>query len=209
MPPALHQFSRLLRQWTVSEGVDTEVAVRLLDRFFGVCVASCVMLLAVGTPFVFQNKIGAAVSSVLFLAMTLTNWYISRRGNPALAAKIFGTLGGMLVTALLFFGVHSTIALFVFAVATMLIVVLGVRAGTLFAACFMAAWLFYIALEAKGIAPPKLFPSLPLTAWMMSAIALLLILLPMPELISHLRKWGSLMPSSASFLPASDRLPRD
>ena len=197
MFPVLKQLPRILHQWALNEGVDSEVAMRLLDRFFGVCVASCALLLLVGIPFVFQNKIGSTGVSLLLIGLTLTNWRISRRGNPALAARIFGTAAGTLAAAMLFLGLHTTVALFVFAIATMLIVVLGVRAGTLFAVGYMAAWLLYIVLDAQGMAPPKLFPSPPLTGWMISIISLLLILLPLPELISHMRK-AQLSAESAS-----------
>jgi signal transduction histidine kinase len=177
-----------LRQIASTEGVDAEVAARLLDRFFGVFIAACVLLLILGTPFFFVNKTGSAVAILFLLASAVACRRISRGGNPARAARLFGMLAWTLATTMLFLGLPASIALFVFSTAMMLAVVLGMRAGALFAAGYLAAWLLYIALDARGMAPPRLFPGPPLTAWMLSLIALLLILLPVPELIGRLRK---------------------
>jgi signal transduction histidine kinase len=185
---ALHQLLSTLRQLASTKGVDAEVAARLLDRSFGVFFAACALLLIVGTPFFFVNKTGSAAAILFLLAITASCWRINRSGNPVRAARLFGMLAWTLATAMLFLGLPASIALFVFAVALMLAVVLGMRAGALFAAGYLAAWLLYIALDARGMAPPKLFPGPPLTAWMLSLIALLLILLPVPELIGRLRK---------------------
>lgn len=184
----LRQMVSSFRQLASTEGVDAEVAARLLDRFFGVFVAACALLLLVGTPFLFVNKTGSAAAILFLLAITATCWRISRGGNPSRSARLFGMLAWMLATTMLFLGLPASIALFVFATAMMLAVVLGMRAGALFAAGYLAAWLLYIGLDARGMAPPRLFPGPPLTAWTLSLIALLLILLPVPELIGRLRK---------------------
>jgi signal transduction histidine kinase len=197
MPHALRQLIVTLRQLASTKGVDAEVAARLLDRFFGVFVAACTLLLFIGTPFLFVNKTGSAAAILFLLAITAACWRISRRGYPARAAGLFGMLAWVLATTMLFLGLPASVALFVFAIAMMLAVVLGMRTGALFAASYLAAWLLYIALDARGMAPPRLFPGPPLTAWMLSLIALLLILLPVPELIGRLRN-AQIVAESAS-----------
>lgn len=187
MSSTYHQQPGILRQLVSSEGVDAQVAARLLERFFGVFVVVCVLLL-VATPFVFLNKAGSVAGILFLLAITLICRHISRRGNAALAARLFGILAFALATAMLFLGLYASMALFVCAIAMMQAIVFGLRTGALFAAAYFAAWLLYIVLDARGIAPPRLFPAPPLTSWMISIIAFLLILLPVPELIGRLRK---------------------
>ncbi len=189
MPTTLpRQIWAGLRLLASSDGVDAPLAIRLLDRFFGLFAMVCTLLLVFGELFFFKAKLASGITSVAVLAVTLFAWRISRRGQPKRAIALFAGMVWLIGTVTLFLGMPPSIAVFVLATAMVFATVLGVRWGTLFAGTYLLVYLAYIVLDAQGLAPQRIFFTLPGVVWFHHVVAILLTLLPIPELIASLRR---------------------
>ncbi len=165
---------------------------RLLDRFYGIFVLVCVVFLTIGVPFVFVRKTVSAAATLTTLAGVLLAWRISRRGQPQQSLKLFAVGLWTVLVALLFAGLPPVTAATALAMAVMLATVVNLRAGVIFGASYLVAWLLYIALVAANLAPPPFFTGATLTGWFVAAVATWLVLLPIPEMIRNLREAASM-----------------
>lgn len=188
MNSTAQQEPSILRQLASDEAVDPEAARILLNRFFGILLAVSSFMLLFGVAFVFPNKLASAIAIAPLLGITLWAWRINHKGHPRRAASRFAVFIWVLGAVSLFSGLPSSISVFILATAVVLAVVLGVRQGACFALSFLAVWLLYIVLDAHGLAPEKQFSGLPAAAWFHNLIALLVVLLPIPDLIGRLHK---------------------
>jgi diguanylate cyclase (GGDEF)-like protein len=165
---------------------------RLLDRFYSIFLFTCAIFLTVGVPFVFYRKAASAVASTVMLLLVLWAWRTSRRGQPQRALQVFAGGLWLVLVGLIYAGLPPVTAGTAVAMAMMLVVVVSLRAGVTFGATYLAAWLVYIVLQTQGLAPKAYFTGATLTSWFIGAVAMWLVLLPIPELIRGLRQSASL-----------------
>ena len=166
--------------------------VALLDRFYSVFFVICVVFLAVGVPFVFHRKAATAVAALAMGVAVLLSWRMSRRGQPQKSLKLFSVGLWLLLVGLIYGGLPPVAAGTAVAMAMMLAVVVSVRSGMVFGVSYLLAWLLYIGLQAAHLAPEPYFAGSIMTGWLIGAVAIWLVLLPVPELIRSLHKAASL-----------------
>jgi PAS domain-containing protein len=166
--------------------------VALLDRFYGVFLVICIVFLTVGVPFVFHRKVASAAGAVAMAVAVLLSWRMSRRGQPQQSLKRFSVGLWLLLVGLIYGGLPPVTAGTAVAMAMMLAVVVNVRSGVIFGVSYLLAWLLYIALQAAHLAPEPYFAGSIMTGWLIGAVAIWLVLLPVPELIRSLHKAASL-----------------
>lgn len=171
---------------------ETESSARMLDHFYRIFLGICLLFLLVGVPFVFYRKAVSAALCVTLAVSVLACWRMSRRGAPQKSLKIFASGMWIVLVALLYAGLPPVTATTAMAMALMLAVVVNLRAGVLFGASYMLAWLLYLGLGSANLAPAPYFTASPLTSWFISAAAVWLVLLPSPSLVRNLRKAASL-----------------
>lgn len=167
-------------------------SIRLLDRFYRIFFLTCLVFLTIGVPFVFYRKAASATATLIMTIAVLMAWRMSRRGQPRKSLIFFAAGLWVVLVGLIYGGLPPATAGTAVAMAVMLAVVVHLRAGVIFGASYLLAWLLYIALQAAHLAPPPYFVGTTLTGWFIAAIAIWLVLLPIPELIHQLRKAGSL-----------------
>jgi diguanylate cyclase (GGDEF)-like protein/PAS domain S-box-containing protein len=166
-----------------------QIAIRrLLDRFYGIFAVMGAVILLIGVPFVFVQKTASAVLAVLLLALVFVAWRVSRAGQPQRSLILFAAVLWAFQVGLIYGGLPPGATATAIAVAAMLAVVVGTRAGIVYGLCFLAAWLSHIVLAAYGLAPPPFFPGRPIATWFVGALAIWLVLLPIPELVMRLRE---------------------
>lgn len=180
-------LAHLLRQLTSNEGVDRQLGVVLMGRFLAVFLTIITMLLVFGTLFFYVTKISSAIVVTCLIAITLLAWRINRRGDPRRAAIVFAVLAWVVGTTTLYLGSASSISVLVLGTSVVVAVVLGGRSGLLIIFSYLAVWLLYMVLDAHGLSPTKRIISNPLMSWFHNVIGALLLLLPLPELVSRLR----------------------
>ncbi|MDH4191922.1 MAG: ATP-binding protein, partial [Betaproteobacteria bacterium] len=161
--------------------------LRLLDKFYRIAFVLAVIILVVGVPFFLVRRIAGLVTVLALLAGIGVCWSMARRGQPERSLLLFAALAWVLLVVLLFLGVEPTFAGFMLAISMMLAVVVNHRVGQLYAVSYMATWLAYIVLGQLGWTPPRYFPVPIYTQWFFGAIAVWLVLLPIPSLVSQLR----------------------
>ena len=165
---------------------------RLLDRFYGIFLLACIVFLAIGVPFVFHRKVVSAAATMIMLIAVLTAWRMSRRGQHQKSLKFFAVLLWVILVSLIYAGLPPVTAGTAVAMAVMLAVIVNLRAGVVFGVSYLAAWLLYIVLQSANLAPAPYFTGATLTGWFIGAVAIWLVLLPIPELVHGLHKAASL-----------------
>ena len=166
-------------------------SIRLLHRFYSIFFFVGSVLLAIGVPFVFYRKAASAVALLVLILAVLIAWRMNRRGQPQKSLIFFAVVMWLIMVALIYAGLTPTTAGAV-VMAMMLAIVVHVRAGAIFGISYLLAWLLYLALRTANLIPAPYFPGAVMSAWFVGAVAIGLVLLPIPELILHLRKAASL-----------------
>ena len=166
--------------------------IRLLDRFYSIFFFVCIVFLTIGVPFVFYRKTVSAAATMTMAVLVLLAWRVSRRGQPQKSLIFFAVGLWMTLVGLIFAGLPPVTAGTAVAMAVMLAVVVHLRAGVIFGASYLLAWLLYIALQTAHLAPAPYFTGTTLTGWFIGAVTIWLALLPIPELIRNLRQAASL-----------------
>ena len=161
--------------------------VRLLNRFYAIFTGACITLLAIGVPVFFVRKTGSAIVALVLLAAVLSAWRVNVKGNPQSSLKLFSVFALIIGITALYLGVAQTIVVFIIAIAVILAVVVNLRTGIVFGGVYLLAWLVYVLLGLNGIAPPPYFVGGPVASWFHGVVALLLVLLPVPELVATMR----------------------
>ena len=172
---------------TTSQDISTSQKIRLLDQFYAAFIFLCLLLLGVGVPFIFYRKASSATIAVIAIGCVIGARSMSRHGRPERSLAIFSMGMWVLLVALIFGGLPPNGAAVALAISVMLSVVVSARAGVLFGATYMCAWLSYIVLGMYHLAPAPFFASIPLTGWLIVAGATWLILIPIPALVNNLR----------------------
>jgi diguanylate cyclase (GGDEF)-like protein len=167
-------------------------SISLLDRFYSIFLFMCIVLLTIGVPFVFHRKLASAAATLIMTVAVLMAWRMSRRGQPQKSLKLFAVGLWVILVSLIYAGLPPVTAGTAIAMAVMLAVVVHLRAGVIFGASYLLAWLSYIVLQSAHLTPPPYFPGSPLTGWIIGAVAIWLVLLPIPELVRNLHKAASL-----------------
>jgi signal transduction histidine kinase/DNA-binding response OmpR family regulator len=170
-------------------------AIRILNRFYAVFAAFCLILLVVGVPFVFVRKWGAALNLLGALVFVFTAWTVSRRGYPKQSLIFFSAILWVSMVALMFAGLTTNGAAVPLAFSLMLAIVVSQRAGLFYAITYLLAWLTYIVLWYYQLAPEPYFSSAPLTGWAIVAGACWLFLIPVPELVKSMHQGAALQRS--------------
>lgn len=163
----------------------------MLDRFYSIFFFVGVVLLVVGVPFVFHRKAAAAVAASTLTAAVLMAWRMNRRGQPEKSILFFATVMWLIMVALMVAGMPPTTAGAV-VMAMMLAIVVHVRAGAIFGGAYMLAWLLQFTSQAVQLTAVPYLSGAPMTAWFVGAVAIGLVLVPIPELVRGLRKASSL-----------------
>ncbi|HNK43881.1 MAG TPA: ATP-binding protein [Pseudomonadota bacterium] len=177
-----------MKSYFTESAIDTETSIRLLDRFFSVFAVSFLILLFIGVPFLFVRKLASGLTTVIVLGFMMFTWRISRRGAPKKALRWFAGLSWIAAVVTLYLGMQPTIMVFVMAVAVVLAVVAGVRDGAIFAGSYLLAWLLYLVLSAKGMAPKVYFLGAGPIGWLHGLVSILIVLVPLPELVAKLQE---------------------
>lgn len=167
-------------------------SIPLLDRFYRIFLFLCVVFLTIGVPFVFYRKAASAAATLTVTVAVLMAWRMSRRGQPQKSLKFFAVGLWIIQVGLIYAGLPPVTASTAVAMAVMLAVVVHLRAGVIFGAAYLLAWLLYIALQTMHLAPAPYFTGSTLTGWFIGAVAIWLVLLPIPELVRNLHKAVSL-----------------
>ena len=166
-------------------------SIRLLDRFYSIFLFVGLVLLLVGIPFVFTRKAASVVVISIMILAVLFAWRMSRRGQPQKSLIFLSVVMWLIMVTLIYTGLTPTTAGAV-VLAMMLAIVVHVRAAAVFGASYLLAWLLYLALRAADLLPAPYFPGAVMSAWFIGAVAIGLVLLPIPELVLNLRKAASL-----------------
>jgi hypothetical protein len=166
-------------------------SIRLLDRFYSIFFFVGVVLFVFGIPFVFTRKAASAVAISLLILAVLIAWRMNRRGQPQKSLIFFAVVMWLIMVALIYAGLTPTTAGAV-VMAMMLGIVVHVRAAAIFGISYLLAWLVYLALRAANLMPEPYFPGAMMSGWFIGAVAIGLVLLPVPELVLNLRKAASL-----------------
>ena len=166
--------------------------IRLLDRFYGISLLVCAILLVIGVPFVFHRKFASAIFILGVSAIVPFVWRLSRRGSPQKSLLLFSGVVWLALIGLLGGGLPPVYAPATLAITVMLTVVVSLRAGLAFGLSYLLAWLIYIVLQANNLTPPPYFPGTPLTTWFISVISFWLLLPPISKLVLDLRRAASL-----------------
>lgn len=164
---------------------------RMLDRFYSIFLCVGVVLLAIGVPFVFHRKLATAVAISILIAGVLLAWRMNRRGQSQKSLVFFASVAWLVLVALMYGGLPPTTAGAV-VITMMLAIVVHVRAAAVFGGSYLLAWLLYFTLKAAQLLPAPYFPGSPITGWFVGAVAIGLVLLPIPELVRALHKATSL-----------------
>ncbi|BAO30463.1 PAS domain S-box protein [Sulfuritalea hydrogenivorans] len=185
-------------------GSDTDQTanIKLLDRFYGTFLAVGITFLVVGVPFIFFRKAVSAAACLILIGLVAIAWRMSRKGQPQKSLKFFATGMWLILVGLIFGGLPPITTATMLAIAVMLSVVVSIRAGVIYSGTFMLAWLIHIVLGMLDIAPPPYFVGKPLVLWFIGALAIWLVLLPIPTLIRKMRMALSLQ--RATLEAASD-----
>ncbi len=165
--------------------------IRLLNGFYGIFAIACIGILVVGVPFFFTRKTGSAIACVIIIAAVAWCWHVSRTGKPQRSLAAFSTVAWLVAVGLLYLGTQPTIVVFIMAIAVTLAVVTGLRVGVLFGVTYMLAWLGYLLMVRHGVAPQPYFFGNAYISWFHAAASFLLVLLPVPELVSSIRAAGA------------------
>jgi diguanylate cyclase (GGDEF)-like protein len=163
----------------------------LLDRFYSIFFFVGLVLFVFGVPFVFTRKAASAVVISTLILAVLIAWRMSRQGQPQKSLIFFSAVMWLLMVALVYAGLPPTSAGAV-VMAMMLAIVVDVRAAAIFGISYLLAWLLYLALRAANLMPEPYLPGTVMSGWFISAVAIGLVLLPIPELVLNLRKAASL-----------------
>ncbi|MDO8448699.1 MAG: diguanylate cyclase, partial [Rhodoferax sp.] len=174
-----------------SPGNMLSASIPLLNRFYSIFFFVGTVLLAIGVPFVFYRKAASAAAILVIISAIVIAWRMNRRGQPEKSLIFFAVVMWLVMVALIYAGLTPTTAGAV-VMAMMLAIVVHVRAAAIFGICYLLAWLLYIALRAADLIPVPYFPAPLVSAWFVGAVAIGLVLLPIPELVLHLRKAASL-----------------
>jgi diguanylate cyclase (GGDEF)-like protein/PAS domain S-box-containing protein len=184
------------------QDTDQTADIKLLDRFYGTFLAVGIAFLAVGVPFIFFRKAVSAAACLILIGLVAIAWRMSRQGQPQKSLKFFATGMWLILVGLIFGGLPPITTATMLAIAVMLSVVVSIRAGAIYSGTFMLAWLIHVVLGMFGIAPPPYFVGKPLVLWFIGALAIWLVLLPIPTLIRKMRMALSLQ--RATLEAASD-----
>ena len=161
--------------------------IRLLNRFYGIFAVTCIGMLTIGVPFFFIRKAGSATVCLVMLAAVALCWQVSRSGRPQRSLYAFSTVAWLLAVGMLYLGTQPTIVVFIMAIAVILAVVTRLRVGVLFGVTYLLAWLGYLLMVRHGIAPQPYFFSSTFIPWIHASASILMVLLPVPELVSTIR----------------------
>ena len=161
--------------------------IRLLNRFYGIFAVTCIGMLAIGVPFFFIRKAGSAAVCLIMLAAVAWCWQVSRAGRPQHSLYAFSSIAWLLAVGVLYLGTQPTIVVFIMAIAVILAVVTRLRVGVLFGATYLLAWLGYVLMVHHGIAPQPYFFGSTFIPWFHASASIMLVLLPVPELVSTIR----------------------
>ncbi|WP_405048420.1 putative bifunctional diguanylate cyclase/phosphodiesterase [Rhodoferax sp.] len=165
--------------------------VRLLHRFYSIFLFVGSVLLVIGVPFVFYRKAASTVAILAMIVAVLIAWRMNHRGQPRKSLIFFAVVMWLIMVALIYAGLTPTTAGVVVMV-TMLAIVVHVGAAAVFGVTYMLAWLLYLVLRTADLIPAPYFPAPMISAWFVAAVAIGLVLLPIPELVLNLRKAASL-----------------
>lgn len=177
-----------MNSYWAQPGIDSASSVRLLGRFYSIFAIAFVIMLFIGVPFVFVRKLSSGLLIVVLIAALGLAWRTSERGRPILSLQIFASICWLISTFSLWLGMPSTIIVFIMAIAVVLALVDGVRSGGIFVGSYLAVWLFYVILSAKGLTPPRFFLGAGPVSWIHGLVSCVLLLVPLPELVSSLRQ---------------------
>jgi PAS domain S-box-containing protein len=165
--------------------------IRMLDRFYGLFIWFCCVLLGIGVPFIFYRKVVSAVLIGLVIAGILLARRVSRRGSPERSLIHFSLGIWIVLTTLAYGGLPTNGAGIALATGVMLAVVVSNRAGIIFVSAYLLMLLGYISLQQYELAPDPYFASNPIVAWLLVVGAFLLTLIPIPELVRALNEGAS------------------
>ena len=171
----------------VTRTPEVDSNIRLLNRFYAIFTGACVILLTIGVPLFFVRKTGSAIVVTVLLAAVLSAWRVNFRGNPQGSLKLFSVFALVIGITALYLGVAQTIVVFIIAIAVILAVVVNPGTGVVFGGVYLLAWLVYVLLGLNGMAPHSYFVGGPVSSWFHGVVALLLVLLPVPELVATMR----------------------
>ena len=163
----------------------------MLDRFYSIFLVVGLVLLVIGVPFVFERKLAIAVAVSALILVLVIAWYLNRRGQPQKSILVFGSVMWLIMVALMYGGLPPTTGGAV-VIAMTLAIVVHVRAAAIFGSTYLLAWLLYIALQSAQLLPAPYFPGAAISGWFVGAVAMGLVLVPVPELVRSLRKATSL-----------------
>lgn len=182
------QVTLYMKSYWTESALDKATSIRLLDRFYSALASAFLVLLLVGVPLVFVRKLASGIATGLVLCCLLFAWWLSRRGAAATSIRFFSALSLVIGVSTLFLGMPPTIMVFIMAVSVVLAIVAGVRDGAIFAGSYLLAWLVYIVLCEKGMAPPKYFLGGHPVGWLHGLVSTILVLIPLPELVASLQE---------------------
>lgn len=165
----------------------------LLDRFYAVALGMCAFYLLLGVPFVFVRKGAAAALLVVLMLTVLASWRLSRVGKPRESVLLYALVSWCIVVTVLFAGLPLYTAMYMSAVAVVMAIVVGLRAGIALALSYIAAWCVYVVLQRQGMSVAAYFNPPPAVSVFGAAGAMWLILLPLPLLLRKLHAASGLL----------------
>ncbi len=171
----------------IGQHENLELNILLLERYYSLFTWVISGFLFIGVPFIFYRKLVAGIVCVFLLGVLFFTRNINRKGNPEKSLYLFSAVLWCLLVSLIYFGLPVFTTMIAVSIAVMFAIIVSMRASVVFATSYLLAWLGYIALSLLGLEPPHFFPGKPVVGWLISAFAIWLVLLPLPELLKRLR----------------------
>ncbi|MES2049157.1 MAG: ATP-binding protein [Pseudomonadota bacterium] len=164
-----------------------ELNILLLERYYSLFTWVISGLLFIGVPFIFYRKLASGIICLFLLGMLFYARSINRNGNPRKSLYLFAAVLWCILVSLIYFGLPVFTTMIAVSIAVMLTIIVSMRASVVFATSYLFAWLGYIVLSIYELEPPHFFPGRPIVGWLVSAFAIWLVMLPLPELLKRLR----------------------
>ncbi len=169
-----------------------ETNIILLDSFYRIFFLLGSVFLLIGVPFVFYRKTVSAILCVILIAVVTVVWRMNRDGQPERSLKLFAPFMWVVLIGMMFFGLPPITVALSMAIAIMLCIVVSTRSGIVFVVTYMLGWLAYVLLDKWNLAPAPYFFNRPLLSWFIAGFSFWLVLLPVPNMVSRMRRLISL-----------------
>lgn len=181
-------IQRLIER-SMSGRIRNAPAISLSITYFNLIIFAAGLVLAIGVPFAFKNKVGGAIISGLFLVAAFAARQTAKSGRPVVAFNCFAVLLWLLASIQVV-GSHQvgTGGLIVCSFLPAYGAIAGFGLAAIFAACYLAfSTSFFVALQ-MGLQLPIYFPGGITANILILLFALPVAILPLPTVFRQINE---------------------